>query len=51
MVLPHKAPIAAEPIDEPPPFLGSWPRVYLSVGGYLATIILLFYAFRVAFER
>lgn len=51
MVLPHKAPIAAEPVDTPPPFLGSWRRVYISVVLYLVTLILLFYAFRVAFER
>ena len=31
--------------DEPPPFLGSWRRVYLSVVLYLAAIIALFYAF------
>lgn len=25
--------------DEPPPFLGTWPRVYLMVGGYLVSAI------------
>jgi hypothetical protein len=30
--------------DEPPPFLGSWPRVYAAVIGYLAILILLLYA-------
>ena len=31
--------------DEPPPFLGSWKRVYTAVLLYLATLIALFYAF------
>ncbi len=35
----------AEMPDEPPPFLGAWPRVYAVVLGYLAALILLFYAF------
>jgi hypothetical protein len=30
--------------DEPPPFLGSWPRVYTAVLIYLAILILLLYA-------
>ena len=29
--------------DEPPPFLGSWPRVYTAVLGYLAILIVLLY--------
>lgn len=31
--------------DEPPPFLGSWRRVYTVVLLYLACLILSFYAF------
>jgi hypothetical protein len=30
--------------DEPPPFLGSWLRVYTAVLIYLAILILLLYA-------
>jgi hypothetical protein len=30
--------------DEPPPFLGSWPRVYAAVLAYLAILILTLYA-------
>jgi hypothetical protein len=30
--------------DEPPPFLGSWPRVYAAVLIYLAILILTLYA-------
>jgi len=37
--------------DEPPPFLGSWPRVYLAVLVWLAILISLFYGFTVAFSR
>src|SRR5690242_21699903 len=29
--------------DEPPPFLGTWPRVYTAVLGYLAVLIVLLY--------
>lgn len=32
-------------LDEPPPFLGKWPRVYLFVLIYLAVIIFLFWLF------
>jgi hypothetical protein len=35
----------AEMTDEPPPFLGAWPRVYAVVLIYLAVLIFLFYAF------
>lgn len=35
--------------DEPPPFLGSWRRVYTLVLTYLAFIIVAFYAFTRAF--
>jgi hypothetical protein len=31
--------------DEPPPFLGTWRRVYAAVLIYLASLILLFYEF------
>jgi hypothetical protein len=31
--------------DEPPPFLGTWKRVYTGVLIYLAVIIAVFYAF------
>jgi len=37
--LPHSA------LEEPPPFLGAWWRVYLAVIGWLALLILLFYSF------
>jgi hypothetical protein len=36
-------------IDEPPPFLGSWQRVYAFVVIYLACIIGLFYWFTKSF--
>ncbi len=31
--------------DEPPPFLGTWPRVYAAILIYLASLIALFYVF------
>jgi len=31
--------------DEPPPFLGSWRRVYMVVLIYLACVIIAFYTF------
>jgi hypothetical protein len=31
--------------DEPPPFLGTWKRVYIAVVWYLAVLIALFYCF------
>jgi len=39
------------PFDEPPPFLGSWKRVYAAVAIYLAALIGLFYWFTRAFSR
>jgi hypothetical protein len=33
------------PSDEPPPFMGTWSRVYTAVVIYLVTIITLFYFF------
>ena len=45
-------PTRGAPDDDPPPgFFGSWRNVYLCVVGYLAVLIALMYAFRVAFER
>jgi hypothetical protein len=35
----------AEMPDEPPPVLGTWPRVYTAILIYLAALIVLFYAF------
>jgi hypothetical protein len=35
--------------DEPPPVLGTWPRVYVLVLGYLAVVILALYLFTVHF--
>ena len=37
-------------IDEPPPVLGTWLRVYAFVVGYLVVLIFLFYAFTKRFE-
>lgn len=31
--------------DDPPPFLGTWRRVYVAVLIYLVVLILLFYGF------
>ena len=36
--------------DDPPPFLGTWPRVYLAVLVYLGLIIAACYGFTRAFE-
>ncbi len=36
-------------IDEPPPFLGSWKRIYIAVVIYLIAIISLFALFGKAF--
>jgi hypothetical protein len=35
----------AEMPDGPPPFLGTWPRVYAAILIYLAALIVLFYTF------
>ncbi len=32
------------PVEEPPPFLGSWRNVYLLLLGELAVLTVLFYA-------
>ncbi len=36
--------------DEPPPFLGSWPHIYIGVLLYLAVIIAACYAFTLALQ-
>jgi hypothetical protein len=36
-------------LDEPPPVLGTWPRVYTFVLCYLAVVIAAFYAITVHF--
>lgn len=36
--------------DDPPPFLGSWRRVYIGVLLYLASLIVLFYIFTRVFS-
>jgi hypothetical protein len=36
--------------DEPPPFLGTWKRVYLAVVIYLVAIISVFYIFTQAYK-
>ena len=36
--------------DEPPPFLGTWKRVYTVVVIYLACVIAVFYVFTKSFE-
>jgi len=48
----HLPPTRTDPVgDEPPPFLGSWRRVYAAIVIYLAVIILLFQLFTAAFNR
>ena len=44
-------PVSVEIPDEPPPFLGTWTRVYAAVMVYLVAIILVFYAFTRAYNR
>jgi hypothetical protein len=36
-------------IDEPPPVLGTWPRVYAVVLAWLAALVALFYTFARAY--
>ena len=45
MIDEHPKPIK----DEPPPILGTWPRVYAFVLVELALVIFLFYLFEVHF--
>jgi hypothetical protein len=40
---------ARETVEEPPPFFGSWPHVYIFVVCYLAVLIAGFYVFSRAF--
>ena len=40
----------SSPRDEPPPFLGTWTRLYAAVLVYLALLITVFYLFTKAFE-
>ena len=44
MLLSHDVP------DEPPPFLGTWRRVYLGVLIYLVLIVVAFYLFTRAYR-
>ncbi|HVX66359.1 MAG TPA: hypothetical protein VHA11_07150 [Bryobacteraceae bacterium] len=37
------------PDDDPPPILGTWPRLYAAILVYLALLISLFYGFTRAF--
>jgi hypothetical protein len=37
--------------DDPPPILGTWKRVYMSVVAYLAALIGLFFWFTRTFNR
>jgi hypothetical protein len=37
--------------EDPPPFLGSWTRVYVAVLIYLACVISLFAVFTQAYKR
>ena len=36
--------------DEPPPFLGTWNRVYAAILAYLAAVIVVFYLFTRAYR-
>jgi hypothetical protein len=47
--LPPPEPANREVIDEPPPFLGTWPRVYTFVLCYLVVVIAGFTAFSHAY--
>jgi len=43
-------PLNSEEADEPPPFLGTWGRVYTAVVCYVAVLIALFYWFARTFS-
>ena len=45
----NREPAQREAADEPPPFLGTWRRVYIAVICYLAVLLALFYWFARAF--
>jgi hypothetical protein len=36
--------------DEPPPFCGTWPRLYAAIVIYLSTVITIFYLFTRAYR-
>ena len=36
--------------DDPPPFLGTWRRVYIGVLIYLVIVIIAFYLFTLAYR-
>lgn len=38
-------------IEEPPPILGTWKRLYAAVAIYLVVLILVFYWFTRSFNR
>jgi len=38
-------------IEEPPPILGTWKRLYAAIAAYLVALILLFYWFTRSFNR
>lgn len=40
-----------KPDEEPPPFLGTWKRVYTAVLLYLVTLIAVFYWFTRTWNR
>jgi len=42
--------VEPEVVEPPPPLLGSWPRLYALVAANLVVLILLFWAFTVAFR-
>jgi hypothetical protein len=48
--LSHDEPAAKTVPDEPPPFFGTWSRVYAAIIGWLALLILLFFLFSKAFS-
>lgn len=37
--------------DEPPPFLGSWKRVYIAVAVYTVAVIVSLYVLTIVFNR
>lgn len=37
-------------IDDPPPFLGTWRRIYIAVAVYLAVLITVFWLFEKAWS-
>jgi hypothetical protein len=43
---PHRSDVP----DEPPPFLGTWPRVYIATVCYLIVLLLVFSVFTRTFQ-